>query len=130
MWDEDLEHFGNKFFFGPQKADLVKLAEVFAEEAPSSLEKKIFEVDTDDLGITVPNGLEPVFCYQVVKDGRMSACILIAGAVEESSEVILGDLEQYPFGTALYHSWEFKDCLLYTSPSPRDGLLSRMPSSA
>ena len=25
---------------------------------------------------------------------------------------------------------ELKDCLLYTSPSPRDGLLSRMPSSA
>ena len=25
---------------------------------------------------------------------------------------------------------EFIDCLLYTSPSPRDGLLSRMPSSA
>ena len=25
---------------------------------------------------------------------------------------------------------ELHDCLLYTSPSPRDGLLSRMPSSA
>ena len=25
---------------------------------------------------------------------------------------------------------EKRDCLLYTSPSPRDGLLSRMPSSA
>ena len=25
---------------------------------------------------------------------------------------------------------EFDTCLLYTSPSPRDGLLSRMPSSA
>ena len=25
---------------------------------------------------------------------------------------------------------EINDCLLYTSPSPRDGLLSRMPSSA
>ena len=25
---------------------------------------------------------------------------------------------------------EFRGCLLYTSPSPRDGLLSRMPSSA
>ena len=24
----------------------------------------------------------------------------------------------------------YPDCLLYTSPSPRDGLLSRMPSSA
>ena len=25
---------------------------------------------------------------------------------------------------------EYSTCLLYTSPSPRDGLLSRMPSSA
>ena len=25
---------------------------------------------------------------------------------------------------------EYNTCLLYTSPSPRDGLLSRMPSSA
>ena len=25
---------------------------------------------------------------------------------------------------------QYVDCLLYTSPSPRDGLLSRMPSSA
>ena len=37
------------------------------------------------------------------------------------------------FATIPYHAkgdayW--KDCLLYTSPSPRDGLLSRMPSSA
>ena len=29
------------------------------------------------------------------------------------------------------HIWsQYKGCLLYTSPSPRDGLLSRMPSSA
>ena len=28
---------------------------------------------------------------------------------------------------AAYDAWT---CLLYTSPSPRDGLLSRMPSSA
>ena len=28
-----------------------------------------------------------------------------------------------------YHQ-DFYNCLLYTSPSPRDGLLSRMPSSA
>ena len=27
-------------------------------------------------------------------------------------------------------AYMFNDCLLYTSPSPRDGLLSRMPSSA
>ena len=28
------------------------------------------------------------------------------------------------------HYFTFNPCLLYTSPSPRDGLLSRMPSSA
>ena len=28
------------------------------------------------------------------------------------------------------HQGKYNRCLLYTSPSPRDGLLSRMPSSA
>ena len=28
------------------------------------------------------------------------------------------------------HIEQYRNCLLYTSPSPRDGLLSRMPSSA
>ena len=35
---------------------------------------------------------------------------------------------QAPVTTMFGHC--VKDCLLYTSPSPRDGLLSRMPSSA
>ena len=30
----------------------------------------------------------------------------------------------------LAQDWEGKACLLYTSPSPRDATLSRMPSSA
>ena len=29
-----------------------------------------------------------------------------------------------------YNPVKYETCLLYTSPSPRDGLLSRMPSSA
>src|SRR5665647_2269982 len=33
-------------------------------------------------------------------------------------------------GTSDKHGDRFNCCLLYTSPSPRDGLLSRMPSSA
>ena len=43
--------------------------------------------------------------------------------------------EQLDDGTPKYYnsnilSRYFRNCLLYTSPSPRDGLLSRMPSSA
>ena len=30
----------------------------------------------------------------------------------------------------VWHKGKTSGCLLYTSPSPRDGLLSRMPSSA
>ena len=33
-------------------------------------------------------------------------------------------------GTTVMSKQDGKICLLYTSPSPRDGLLSRMPSSA
>ena len=41
--------------------------------------------------------------------------------------VIVQEVEKSQF----YKSIEtFGTCLLYTSPSPRDGLLSRMPSSA
>ena len=40
------------------------------------------------------------------------------------------DRLQLPPAAALTRATLIKVCLLYTSPSPRDGLLSRMPSSA
>ena len=54
--------------------------------------------------------------------------------IEASPEVIWQTILNYP----RYKDWVknvvnvsvYKRCLLYTSPSPRDGLLSRMPSSA
>ena len=39
-----------------------------------------------------------------------------------------GDLQKKPGGRPKLTKSQI--CLLYTSPSPRDGLLSRMPSSA
>ena len=42
----------------------------------------------------------------------------VLNATEDGSAVLIGSKEDY------------EACLLYTSPSPRDGLLSRMPSSA
>ena len=36
----------------------------------------------------------------------------------------------YPLGQRIVFDTSQNTCLLYTSPSPRDGLLSRMPSSA
>ena len=53
----------------------------------------------------------------------------IPGMTKEESKALLDELNDFACqGDRVYHhSW---NCLLYTSPSPRDGLLSRMPSSA
>ena len=58
----------------------------------------------------------------------------------EEEELVEGIVVVRPFRgkqltfPAMRLNWVFiapcKGCLLYTSPSPRDGLLSRMPSSA
>ena len=62
---------------------------------------------------------------------------------ETADRIATGTITALPFialgivGWQLWNSWlhwsdvaVFVICLLYTSPSPRDGLLSRMPSSA
>ena len=48
------------------------------------------------------------------------------------ADLIQFDFEHHPFDTVGLAQFMkgLRDCLLYTSPSPRDGLLSRMPSSA
>ena len=38
--------------------------------------------------------------------------------------------DRVSFDTSIVRGLGYYTCLLYTSPSPRDGLLSRMPSSA
>ena len=49
----------------------------------------------------------------------------VDGLITRGSDVMPVELAEY-MGMSL----SFNTCLLYTSPSPRDGLLSRMPSSA
>ena len=54
----------------------------------------------------------------------------------KNEESLIGEVpavepvEPKPEETTIPHKEEDQTCLLYTSPSPRDGLLSRMPSSA
>ena len=54
------------------------------------------------------------------------ACMSLANQMIENMEESNFDTEKF----AKMNDLLFSRCLLYTSPSPRDGLLSRMPSSA
>src|SRR5665647_1390788 len=50
---------------------------------------------------------------------------LAIGSVDESGWTYIA-----PYAASMGADEDYIACLLYTSPSPRDGLLSRMPSSA
>ena len=52
------------------------------------------------------------------------------GFIELPVKQVLPDQSEESVSQALSGSVSPTICLLYTSPSPRDGLLSRMPSSA
>ena len=79
--------------------------------------------------------------FSVYKDIRMVR-ILLLGAISGFPWVLIASslslwlkeegLSRSTIGWAglIFGVYAFNYCLLYTSPSPRDGLLSRMPSSA
>ena len=81
---------------------------------------------------------------QLNEDTRSFANALRAALREDPDVILVGEMRDLEtiqlavsaaetghlvFGT-LHTSSAAQTCLLYTSPSPRDGLLSRMPSSA
>ena len=63
--------------------------------------------------------IEPNFCWE---------CYSCVKACPNHAIDVRGYADFAPMGHSVRVRRE--DCLLYTSPSPRDGLLSRMPSSA
>ena len=58
---------------------------------------------------------------------RPHPAYIIEMAVEP---VVVHDFSKQPGQTVQLDRYRFWGCLLYTSPSPRDATLSRMPSSA
>ena len=79
----------------------------------------------DDLALTITVTLGEAACTSIKIDEQYDElkCLLDADAAPETAAVPRVFVEGY--GNA-----EIRDCLLYTSPSPRDQRGSRMPSSA
>ena len=72
-----------------------------------------------------------IFNTAPVAFGALGVPVTVLGQVTGLPAVKLGAMigRQLPF-LAVLRPFYVMACLLYTSPSPRDGLLSRMPSSA
>ena len=69
-----------------------------------------------------------------IKDGKMDQCIALLEEILVLTKADEPDCLFFNITTCgsnkAYVREAYKDCLLYTSPSPRDATLSRMPSSA
>ena len=82
-----------------------------------------FQVDWD-----TPYGVPP---FSKIKDSDyMPAIKAGALALREEIDAIVNNPDAPTFKNTIVALDKSGNCLLYTSPSPRDGLLSRMPSSA
>ena len=74
----------------------------------------------------------------VLTGGELPAAILtdgiirlIPGVLGDETSALTDSFQDNLLSHPVYsRPKEYNNCLLYTSPSPRDGLLSRMPSSA
>ena len=82
----------------------------------------------DVVYIAVPPAAHATYVEQAVAAKCAIFCEKPLGVDIEESEHILQLVESSGLLSAI--NYVFGSCLLYTSPSPRDGLLSRMPSSA
>ena len=60
-----------------------------------------------------------VICGQAAENVADASIVVISTAIKPDNPEVMAARERF-----------IPICLLYTSPSPRDGLLSRMPSSA
>ena len=84
--------------------------------------------------------LENNFLYLVVLGGRAKKANIelhdvrwvVGSKIEDTYDTLRKDWFGSPKGLHIdsYKKIKYIDCLLYTSPSPRDRISSRMPSSA
>ena len=73
----------------------------------------------------------PIWVFRILgQDKKVSSEYFIQILTELAAKLLKQRLNRLQLLTAGVLRLRLGGCLLYTSPSPRDGLLSRMPSSA
>ena len=82
-------------------------------------------------GLIMISYLEPChMCKEVIKSSRLSEVYYLFKNDESIAWPVINNRLSLRLENINAINNLYEGCLLYTSPSPRDGLLSRMPSSA
>ena len=97
---------------------------------PTEILEALAAMNAEGRPIWKPMHMQPLY--------RMNAFVTRAGSDRAKATYCINGAEAVPNGNPADVAMDIfergvclpSDCLLYTSPSPRDGLLSRMPSSA
>ena len=97
-----------------------------------NMSQPISELMTKRNLITAEAGISRKRALDILHSNKIEKLIVIDKGKRCVGLITVTDIkksEKYPLATK-DHIGRLRVCLLYTSPSPRDGLLSRMPSSA
>ena len=114
---------GKKIMTGFHHTAILGLADKIVAAVKSGKIRRFFLIGGCD-GAKPGRNYYTEFAEQVPKD-----CVILTLACGKYrfNKLDFGEIEGVP---RLIDVGQCNNCLLYTSPSPRDGLLSRMPSSA
>ena len=113
-----------------KRADVESIIKEYLMENPEILREALIELDKKEDRAALAAVSDALFKDpRDVSIGPKDAKVTVVeffdyncGFCKQSSDWLKGVMEKHPNDVRI--------CLLYTSPSPRDGLLSRMPSSA
>ena len=95
-------------------------SETMAQQVVKEIEAMGGEAIANGANVTKMDEVEAMVAETIARFGKVDILVNNAGILRDKSysKMTMDDFKLVV------------DCLLYTSPSPRDGLLSRMPSSA
>ena len=115
--------YARTFFIGgeyrPARQEEFATQVRFFHEMLESLSRHL-ESEAPMVGTTPEQMLQGPFADAMTHAGQLAMLRRLAGSPVPPENFIVAEISAENLGA----------CLLYTSPSPRDGLLSRMPSSA
>ena len=80
--------------------------------------------------VTGANGQLGLALQDAAKDSNLEIVFMDKNSLDITNTKAINEVFATQSFDACINTAAYTDCLLYTSPSPRDGLLSRMPSSA